>query len=125
MRKGLKKIRFVELQLDFVPRQCTSTQMTSVHQFLSRKQIPILEHALYSLDLDLFPKLKSSLKGTHFQSMEGIQNKTAELLKVHSQNDFRRCFKVWKAHIGQCIASTGNYFEGETCRYNNLVTIFF
>jgi len=29
-----------------------------------------------------FPKLKSSLKGTHFQSTEDIHNKTNELLKA-------------------------------------------
>jgi len=39
--------------------------------FLARKQIPTLEHAPYSSDLapfdsSLFPKLKSSLRGTHF-----------------------------------------------------------
>jgi hypothetical protein len=36
----------------------------------------------------------------------------AELLKVLSHNDFRRCFEAWKAHMGQCLAFDVNYFEG-------------
>jgi len=37
----------------------------------------------------------------------------AELLKVLSQSEFRGCFKTWKAHMGWCVASDGNYFEGD------------
>jgi histone-lysine N-methyltransferase SETMAR len=59
----------------------------SVQQFLAKKkQDPVLHHAPYSPDLApcdffLFPKLKNSLKGTHFQSIEDIQKKTTDLLK--------------------------------------------
>jgi len=45
----------------------------------------------------LFLKLKSSHKGTHFQSTEDIHKKTGVFLKALSQNDFRRCFEAWKA----------------------------
>jgi hypothetical protein len=62
-------------------------------------------------DSSLFQKLKISLKGTRFQSTEDIHNKTAKLLKALSQTDFRRCFEDWKARMGQCVASDGNYFE--------------
>jgi hypothetical protein len=34
-----------------------------------------------------------------------------ELLKALSQNDFRGYFEAWKASIGRCVASDGNYFE--------------
>jgi hypothetical protein len=55
--------------------------------FLARKHIPMLKHALFSpdpalYDCFLFPTLKTSLKGTHFQSTEDIHKKMAELLKV-------------------------------------------
>jgi hypothetical protein len=33
-----------------------------------------------------------------------------KLLKALSQNNFKRYFKAWKAHMGQCVASDGNYF---------------
>jgi hypothetical protein len=35
-----------------------------------------------------------------------------ELLKALSQNYFRRCFEALKAYMGWCVASGGNYFEG-------------
>jgi hypothetical protein len=55
-------------------------------QFIARKQISVLEYAPYSPDLPLYKfflyqKLKSLLKGTHFQSVENIHKKRAELLK--------------------------------------------
>jgi hypothetical protein len=78
----------------------------------------MLKHAPYSLDLTLcdfllFPKLKSFVRGTHFQSFEDIHKKIAELLKELSQNDFRRCFEAWKTCVRQCVTSNGNCFEGD------------
>jgi len=35
-----------------------------------------------------------------------------ELLKALSQNDFRGCFEEWKTHMERCVASGGNYSEG-------------
>jgi len=58
-----------------------------------------------------FPKLKSSLKGTHFQSTEDIHNKTTELLKALSQNDFRGCFEAWKLPMERPAAYDGNYLN--------------
>jgi hypothetical protein len=56
--------------------------------------------ALAPCDLFLSPESKSSLKGTHFQSTEGIRKETAELLKAVSQNYFRRCLEAKKALWG-------------------------
>jgi hypothetical protein len=83
----------------------TGTQMISVRQFLAGKQIPRLEltpFSPYSVPYDFFhfPKLKSSLRGAHFQSVEDIHKKAAELLKAVSQNDFRRCFVGLKDSYG-------------------------
>jgi len=35
-----------------------------------------------------------------------------DLLKALSKNDFRSYFETWKAGMGRCVASDGNYFEG-------------
>jgi len=43
-----------------------------------------------------------------------MHKKSAELLKAISQNDFWRYFENCKARMGQCIASDGNYFEGDS-----------
>ncbi|KAL4101082.1 hypothetical protein QTP88_021102 [Uroleucon formosanum] len=57
----------------------------------------VLEHAPYSPDLApcdffLFPKIKSALKGTRFESMEAVKQKTAELLKALIKEDFQHSF---------------------------------
>ncbi|VVC43896.1 Transposase, type 1 [Cinara cedri] len=78
----------------------------SVKQYLAGKRTTVLEHAPYSPDLApcdffLFPKIKSiksALKGTRFESMEAVKQKTAELLKALTKEDFQHCFgkNVWK-----------------------------
>nr|CAH7734624.1 unnamed protein product [Callosobruchus chinensis] len=60
----------------------------SVKQFLEKKSIPVLEHPPYSPDLApcdfyLFPKIKSSLKGTRFESVEDVKEKTAAYAAVY------------------------------------------
>lgn len=92
----------------------------SVKQFLADKQIPVLDHPPYSPDLApcdyfLFPKVKSVLKGTHFESMEAVKQKTAELLRALSDEDFKHCFEQWKKRMQRCINSGGEYIEGEKC----------
>jgi hypothetical protein len=77
----------------------------SVPKWLARKQIPMLNHDLYSSYLmcskePIFSQLKTSIRKW-------------QLLKALSQNDFRRCFEAWKFSMGQCVASSGNYFEGD------------
>jgi histone-lysine N-methyltransferase SETMAR len=52
----------------------------SVKQFLADKCIPVLDpHPTHSPDVApydfyLFPKLKSGLKGTHFQSVDEVKS---------------------------------------------------
>ncbi|KAL4126402.1 hypothetical protein QTP88_010624 [Uroleucon formosanum] len=52
----------------------------SVKRFLAKNRTPVLQHPPYSPDLApcdfwLFPKLKSALKGTHFESVEAVKTK--------------------------------------------------
>ncbi|GFV75799.1 jerky protein homolog-like [Trichonephila clavipes] len=73
----------------------------SVKRYLTDKRTPVFEHAPYSPDLApcdllLFPKIKSALKGTRFESMEAVKQKTAELLKALTKEDFQHCFDQWK-----------------------------
>ncbi|GFX97844.1 putative mariner transposase [Trichonephila clavipes] len=73
----------------------------SVKRYLADKRTPVLEHAPYSPDLApcdffFFPKIKSALKGTRFESMEAVKQKTAELLKALTKEDFQHCFDLWK-----------------------------
>jgi hypothetical protein len=79
----------------------TTTLQRTMHyrfdSFWQKKQVPVLHNAPYSPDLApcdffLFPELKHSLKGTHFQSTEDIQRKTTDLLKGFTQDNFQKCF---------------------------------
>ena len=70
----------------------------SVREFLATKQITVLEHPAYSLDLapsDFFPfpKIKEILKGRHFDDIDDITNNTMAALKAIPQNHFQNCFK--------------------------------
>ena len=73
----------------------------------------------YSLDLApadffLFPKLKTTLKGCHFQTIEETQENAIRELRVIIESVFQAAFQQWKKHWERCIASRGDYFEGDT-----------
>jgi len=66
----------------------------SVKRFLAKNLTPILQHPPYSLDLApcdfwLFPKLKSALKGIHFESVEAVKIKSTEVLKAMQEKYFQ------------------------------------
>jgi hypothetical protein len=82
-----------------------------------REFLAVLEHPPYSLDLAsnyfcLFPKIKEILKGRHFDDIHDIRRNTMAALKVIPQNQFQNCSEGWTRHWHQCIASQGEYFEG-------------
>jgi hypothetical protein len=112
----------VEEWLDSPPGQRSSAQCTIGSTVSGKKQVPVLHHAPYSPDLApcdffLFPKLKHSLKGTYFQSIEDIKRKTMDLLKGFTQNDIQKCFHAWKECMQHCIEAQGNYFEGDNLQH--------
>jgi hypothetical protein len=66
----------------------------------------MFEHPLHSLDLApfdfyLFSKLKSALKGTHFQPADEV--KSVDLLNRVSADDLQHCFEQWKICMLLCI----------------------
>jgi histone-lysine N-methyltransferase SETMAR len=86
-------------------------------EFLATKQIIVLEHPAYSPDLAgsdffLFPKMKEILKGRHFDDLDDIGSSTTATLKAIPQNQFQNCFEGWTWCWHRCIASQGEYTEG-------------
>jgi hypothetical protein len=55
------------------------------------------------------------LKGRHFDGIDDIRSKTMAALKVIPQNQFQNSFEGWTRRWNQCIASQGEYFEGDHC----------
>jgi len=70
----------------------------SVKRYLTKNNIPVMEYPPYSPDLApcdffLFPKKKSALKGTRFDSVDAVKTKATQLLNSLTQNDLKHCFQ--------------------------------
>jgi hypothetical protein len=61
----------------------------------------------------LFPKLKTTLKVCHFQATEEIQENVIRKLCAITERAFQEAFHQWKKCWEWCIASRGDYFEGD------------
>ena len=61
----------------------------------------------------LFPKIKEILKERHFDDIYDIRSNTTAALKAIPQNQFQNCFEGWTRRWHHCIASQGEYFEGD------------
>jgi len=89
-----------------------------IHSYLAKHQTSFVLHRPYSLDLApadffLFPKLKTTLKGRRFQTIEEIQENTIRELRAITGNAFQEAFQQWKKWE-RCIASRGDFFEGDS-----------
>ena len=87
-----------------------------VKKFLANRNFTALHHPPYSPDLApadyfLFPKLKFSLKGRHFQTMEEIQCAVTRELNNISKTAFLESMKKLKERANKCIDRGGMYFE--------------
>jgi transposase len=102
------------LQHDNVP----SHSSLLVRDFLAKHATTVLPQPLYSPDLApadffLFPKLKSMLKGCHFESIEAIKTNSLAHLRSIPKTAFQQCFRTLKKCWQLCIQSRGEYFEGD------------
>ena len=98
----------------------------SVKQFLTNKNITVLEHPPYLPDLApydfcLFPNIKSVLKGTHFVSVENVTAKTAEILNILREHDLRNCFEHWQHLMQLCVNSEGDFLKAIVLDFLNLL----
>jgi len=89
-----------------------------VWQFLSNKNITVCPHPPYSLDLApcdfwLFPKVKMTMKGKRFESIQDVEAVTTVQLKTLMKEDFQNCFRKWQERWDKCVRSKGEYFEGD------------
>jgi len=89
-----------------------------IREFLTKHEKTVVPQRPCSPDLApadffLFPKLKSSLKGRRFQTVEEIEENSIRDLRVIPQNTFQDAFQNWKKSWERCIKSGGGYFEGD------------
>jgi transposase len=64
-------------------------------------------------DYFLFLKVKTVLKGHHFESTEDIQMSVTQVLNDIPQNTFQKCYKQWQHRWKRCVRAQGIYFEGD------------
>ena len=86
--------------------------------FRPKKGISVVPQPPYSPDLSpcdffLFPKLKFHLKGRYFGTVDNIQKFVTDQLRAFLHEDFQHCYREWEQCLQRCVASQGNYFEGE------------
>jgi len=87
-------------------------------EFLTKHGTAVVPQPLYSPDLApadflLFPKLKSSLKGCRFQTVEDIEENSIRDLRAIPQNTFQDAFQNWKKTFGAVYQEWREYFEGD------------
>jgi hypothetical protein len=103
-----------------VPRILTHDKKRQLH-ISSDLRIPLQKWTIqpHSPDLApcdfwLFPKLKSALKGRIFDDFYDVQCNVKTLLRGIPENDFQDCLRQWHHCLTKCIASLGEYFEGDS-----------
>jgi hypothetical protein len=99
----------------------TAHDTLRVCEFWLRNLLQNMDHPLYSPDLApcdfwLFPKLKNALKGQRFDDVPDIQRSVTTLLRSIPENNFQGCFRQLHHRFTKCIASQGEYFEGDNSR---------
>lgn len=87
-----------------------------VQEFMAGKNIAAVPHPPYSPDLApcdfwLFPKIKSTMKGNRFDTIEDIKSNTTKQIKLLKKEDFQECFQKWQARWSKCVCAEGKYFE--------------
>jgi len=83
-----------------------------------QKVISVVPQPPYSPDLSpcdffLSPKLKFHLKGRHFGTVDNIQKVVTDQLRTLLHEDYQHCYREWEQRLRRCVASQGNYFEGD------------
>ena len=107
-----------EPELGVALRQCTSSLIVPCAQFPGNKRNDLCTPATLfsrfgSSGLFLFPKLKSTLQGRCFDTFDEIQKNSMKELLAIPKEAFQKAFQSWQKCWERCVASEGNYFEGD------------
>ena len=46
-------------------------------------------------------------------TVENIEKALTDQLKAIPVSDYQRCYEEWEQRLRRCVASQGNYFEGD------------
>jgi hypothetical protein len=99
---------------EFVPRLLTDDQKENRVEISQKLPHPPYSPDLAPADFFLFPKLKTTSTGRRFQTLEEIQENATRELRAITESAFQEAFQKWKKSLERCIASRGDYFEGDS-----------
>jgi hypothetical protein len=63
------------------------------------------------------PKIKNTLKAQRFADIPDVQYNVISLQAI-PENGFQDCFHQWHHHLMKCIASRGEYIEGNSSHWS-------
>ena len=89
----------------------------AVREYLAKNVTVIMPQPPYSLDLApadilLFQKLKTTMKGNHFATIEEIKEKSKQKLLAVQTARFRSVSRIGKKRWHKCSISEGACFKG-------------
>jgi hypothetical protein len=64
-------------------------------------------------DFILFQKVKSAVKGHHFESTEDIQISVTQTLEDTPQVAYQKCYREWYHRWKRCAQAQGIYVEDD------------
>jgi len=90
-----------------------------IRSYLAKHQTSVVPQPPYYPDLApadffLFPKLKTTLNGRRFQTIEETQEYTIRELRAVTESAFQEAFQQRKKRWERCIVSRGDYFEEDS-----------
>jgi len=105
--------------LHVAPRQCAGSRVAPQPRLSGKtSDIRCASSTLFSglspAHLFLFPKLKTTLKGRRFQTIEGIQENATREPRAITESAFQEAFQQWKKRWERRIASRGDCFERDS-----------
>ena len=89
-----------------------------VTNYLTKMGIKAVPHPPYSPDLALcdfclFPKLKEKLRGYRYETIEEMKEAVTKVIDTLTLEDFHGAFQMFLERYNKCIATGGDYFEGD------------
>src|SRR5215469_1577200 len=114
--RRVKTAKFQSSEWFLLHDNAPSHNAAIVKKFRGNRNIAVLHHPPYSPDLapadySLFPKLKFSLKGRHFQTVEEIQCAVTRELNNISKTAFLEGMQKLKERANKRIDQGRTYFE--------------
>jgi len=88
-----------------------------IRSYLAKHQTSVVPRPPYSpdfapADFFLFPKLKTTLKGRHFQTIEEIQENAIRELRAITESAFQEALQQWKKRWERCMPVEGTALKG-------------